>query len=362
MAVTMTWVGLDVHARSVEASVVDSTSGELRRRRVSGSDVGCVVDWLRSLPGPVRACYEAGPTGYGLARAAREAGISMEVVAPSKTPRKPGDRIKSDRRDAELLVRQLMAGGLTAIRVPTLTQEAARDVVRSREQVRRDLMRARHRVSKLLLRHGRVYSKTAGTWTQAHREWLSRQRFDESDLHLVYLDALATVAGLIARRDALAERLSRMAMSDELWPTVSRLRAFRGVDTLTALGLHLEIGDWSRFQRASDVGAYVGLVPTLEQSGESSTSGGITKTGSHYARRLLVEAAWHYTRPPRIGATMTNRQQGVPAHILQIAWRAQQRLYRMHTSMRERGKHPNVANTARARQLACFLWAAATAA
>ncbi len=362
MAVTMTWVGLDVHARSVEASVVDSTSGELRRRRVSGSEVGSVVAWLKSLPGPVRACYEAGPTGYGLARAAREAGIFMDVVAPSKTPRKPGDRIKSDRRDAELLVRQLMAGGLTAIRVPTLTQEAARDVVRSREQVRRDLMRARHRVSKLLLRHGRVYPKTGGTWTQAHREWLSRQRFDESDLDLVYLDALATVDGLIARRDALAERLSRIAMSDELWPTVSRLRAFRGVDTLTALGLHLEIGEWSRFQRASDVGAYVGLVPTLEQSGESSTSGGITKTGSHYARRLLVEAAWHYTRPPRIGATMTNRQQGVPAHILQIAWRAQQRLYRMHTSMRARGKHPNVANAARARQLACFLWAAATAA
>ncbi|HEY1480555.1 MAG TPA: IS110 family transposase [Gaiellales bacterium] len=357
----MTWIGLDVHARSVEASVVDSLTGEMRRRRVSGSDVGPIVDWMGTLPGPVRACYEAGPTGYGLARAARAAGIAMEVIAPSKTPRKPGDRIKTDRRDAELLVRQLMAGALTAVRVPSVVEEAARDVVRSREQIRRDLMRARHRVSKLLLRNGRVYPVAAGTWTQAHREWLSHQRFDEADLNLVYLDALAAVDGLQARRDALTERLSRIAQSGEWWPTVARLRAFRGVDTHTALGVHLELGDWSRFERATDVGAYLGLVPTLNQSGEGSTSGGITKTGSQYARRLLVEAAWHYTRQPRIGVTLANRQQGLPDHVLQIAWRAQHRLYRMHTSMRERGKHANVANAARARQLACFLWAAATA-
>jgi transposase len=361
VAVTMTWIGLDVHARSVSASVVDSVSGELRRRRVSGAEVGPVVDWLSSFPGPVRACYEAGPTGYGLARAARAAGVLMEVVAPSKTPRKPGERIKSDKRDADHLVRQLMAGGLTAIRVPSLVEEAARDVVRAREQVRRDLMRARHRASKLLLRHGHVYPAGSATWGGAHREWLARQRFDEADLNLVYLDALAAIDGLVARRDALSERISRIAQSDELWPTVARLRAFRGVDTLTALGVHLELGDWTRFEHARDVGAYLGLVPSLDQSGESSSSGAITKTGSQYARRMLVEAAWHYTHPPRLGATLRNRQQGQPAHILQIAWRAQHRLYRMHTSMRERGKLPNVANVARARQLACFLWAAATA-
>jgi len=361
VGVTMTWIGLDVHARSVEASVVDAVSGELHRRRVLGSEITPLVEWLGSMPAPVRACYEAGPTGYGLARAARAAGISMDVIAPSKTPRRAGERIKTDRRDAEHLVRQLMAGSLTAVRVPSLAEEAARDVVRAREQVRRDLMRARHRVSKLLLRHGLVYPRSGGTWTHAHREWLSRQRFGEADLDLVYADALATVDGLIARRDALAERLSRIAQAEELWPTVSRLRAFRGVDTLTALGLHLEIGDWTRFEHASDVGAYVGLVPSLDQSGEGSRSGGITKTGSQYARRLLVEAAWHYTRPPRIGVTLRNRQAQLPAHILQIAWRAQQRLYRMHQSMRDRAKPANVANAARARQLACFLWAAATA-
>jgi transposase len=361
VAVTMTWIGLDVHARSVCASVVDSVSGEMRRRRVSGSDVGPLVEWMASFPGPVRACYEAGPTGYGLARAARAAGISREVIAPSKTPRKPGERIKNDPRDAELLVRQLMAGGLTAIRVPSLVEEAARDVVRAREQVRRDLMRSRHRVSKLLLRHGYVYPDRSTTWGVAHRRWLARQHFDEADLNLVYLDALAAVDGLVARRTALSERLSRIAQSDELWPTVARLRAFRGVDTLTALGVHLELGDWTRFEHARDVSAYLGLVPSLDQSGEHSRSGPITKTGSQYARRMLVEAAWHYRSQPRIGATLQNRQQGVPAHVLQIAWRAQHRLYRMHTSMRQRGKLPNVANVARARQLACFLWAAATA-
>jgi transposase len=358
----MTWIGLDVHARSVEASVVDAASGELHRRRVSGSEIAPLVEWLVSFPAPVRACYEAGPTGYGLARAARAAGIAMDVIAPSKTPRRPADRIKTDRRDAEHLVRQLMAGSLSTVRVPSLTEEAARDVVRAREQVRRDLMRARHRVSKLLLRHGLLYPAGAGsTWTQAHRQWMSRQRLGDPDLDLVYADALATVDGLIARRDALAERLSRIAQSEALWPTVSRLRAFRGVDTLTALGIHLEIGDWTRFEHASDVGAYVGLVPSLDQSGEGSRSGAITKTGSQYARRLLVEAAWHYTREPRIGVTLRRRQQQLPAHVLQIAWRAQQRLYRMHQSMRERGKAANVANAARARQLACFLWAAATA-
>ena len=286
----------------------------------------------------------------------------MEVIAPSKTPRKPGDRIKSDRRDAELLVRQLMAGALTrGASADTHAGGRARCRARSRDQVRRDLMRARHRVSKLLLRHGRVYPKAAGTWTQAHREWLARQRFDDANLDLVYLDTLAAVDGLVARRDALAERLSRIAtvgrvVADRL--TTARVSRRRHADRARSPSRDRRL---DRFQRASDVGAYVGLVPTLEQSGESSTSGGITKTGSQYARRLLVEAAWHYTRPPRIGVTLSNRQQGLPDHILQIAWRAQQRLYRMHTSMRERGKHPNIATAACARQLACFLWAAATA-
>jgi transposase len=356
----MTWIGLDVHARSVHAAVVDAESGELRRRRLGGG-VEEVVKFLASQPGPVRAVYEAGPTGFGVARAAEAAGVEMLVVAPSKTPRAAADRIKTDQRDAELLVRLLMAGSLRSIHVPSVGQEAARDLVRAREALRQDLMRARHRVSKLLLRHGRIYPQRASTWTVAHRDWLAAQRFEEPALALAYIDALAAVDGLMARRVVLEQHLSQIATAPDLWPTVSRLRAFRGIDTLTALGLVTEIGDFHRFERAPALAGWLGLVPSISQSGEGITRGGITKTGSQHARRLLVEAAWHYTRPPRVGQVLRNRQDSQPAEILQIAWRAQKRLYDTHTRLRERRKPGNVATVAAARELAGFVWAAATA-
>jgi transposase len=351
---------MDVHARSTHAAVVSTASGELSRAAFGGG-VESVVDWLAGLPAPVRAVYEAGPTGYRLARAAAGRGVRVDVIAPGKTPRAAADRIKTDRRDAELLVRQLMAGSLRSIHVPSPALEAARDLVRAREDVRCDLMRARHRVSKLLLRHGHVYPRDKSTWTSEHRRWLASRRFDEPNTELAYIDALVMVDGLISRRDALAERLSQVASDAELWPTVARLRTFRGIDTLTALALVCEIGDWERFARPDQLAAWVGLVPSLTQSGESRRSGEITKTGSRHARRLLVEAAWHYQRPPRIGVTLRNRQQGQPDHILQIAWRAQHRLNRVHQRLRQRGKHPAVATVAAARELACFCWAAATA-
>lgn len=359
MIETMTFAGLDVHARSTHAAAIDVVSGELCRARF-GADSELVIDWLRALPQPVYACYEAGPTGFAFYRAASAAGLRVDVIAPSKTPRAPGDRIKSDRKDAELLARLLLAGQLKVVAVPSPGVEAARHLCRAREQVRTDLMRCRHRVSKLLLLHGRVYPEPS-TWTQRHRVWLARQRFDEPATELAYLDTLAAVDGLIARKAALDERLSRLALEGEWWPTVARLRCFRGVDTLTALALCLEIGDFARFENPRKLSSWLGLVPTLDQSGESRRQGAITKTGSSHARRLLVEAAWHYLREPRIGATVANRQHGQPAHVLQIAWRAQHRLYRLHARLRTHGKPPNVATVAVARELACFLWAAAVA-
>lgn len=359
MTGTMTFAGLDVHARSTHAAAIDVVSGELRRARF-GADSELVVEWLQALPQPVYACYEAGPTGFALYRAATEAGVRIEVIAPSKTPRAPGDRIKSDRKDAELLARLLLAGQLKAVTVPAREVEAARHLCRAREQVRSDLMRCRHRVSKLLLLHGRVYPE-ATSWNTRHRQWLARQQFDEAATELAFLDTLAAVDGLVARKAALDERLSRLALEGEWWPTVARLRCFRGIDTLTAFVLCLEIGDFARFQRPAQLASWLGLVPSLDQSGESRRQGAITKTGSGYARRLLVESAWHYLRQPRIGATVANRQQGQPAHVLQIAWRAQHRLYRLHTRLRARGKPGNVSTIAVARELACFLWAAATA-
>jgi transposase len=355
----MTFAAMDVHARSTTAASLDVATGVLTRRRFDTGAVAPVVEWLVGLPGPVRCGYEAGPTGFGLYRAAVAAGVDCQVIAPSKTPRPSGDRNKSDRRDTDLLLRQLMAGALTAVAVPSVSYEAAKDLARAREQVRVDLMRCRHRLSKLLLRHGRVWDRTA--WTQAHRQWLASQSFPQPNTELAFIDNLAACDGLTARRQALDERLSRVAREDEFWPLVSRLRCFRGLDTLSALIVVLEVGEFTRFPRAVQLGSWLGLVPSREQSGETDRHGSITKTGSKYARRILVEASWHYARPPRIGTQLAERHNQQPDQILQIAWRAQHRLYRIHKRMRERRKPANVITTACARELACFLWAAATA-
>jgi transposase len=305
------------------------------------------VAWLLGLPGPVKACYEAGPTGFGLYRAAKAAGLDMQVIAPGK--------------DAELLARLLLAGSLTRVVVPPVEVEATREMTRAHDACRRDLMNARHRVSKMLLRHGRVYPKPK-TWTAEHRRWISAQQFDEPASSMVFADLIAAVDGLTSRKAAIALRLSELASDERWWPTVARLRCFRGIDTLTAFSLHLELGaDWHRFATAPALSAWLGLTPSLTQSGESSRQGAITKTGSTLARRLLVESAWHYSRAPRLGATLANRQAGQPDHILAISNRAQQRLYRVNRSMRARGKPHNLTVVACARQLACFLWAAAIA-
>jgi transposase len=255
----------------------------------------------------------------------------------------------------------LLAGQLTAITVPPVEVEAARELTRCHDACRRDLMNARQRVSKMLLRHGRVYPLPT-TWSQRHRQWLSGQQFDQPASELTYANLVAQVDGLTARKLALAERLSRLAVEGEWWATVARLRCFRGIDTLTALSIHLELGgDWQRFHKAHRVGSWLGLTPSLDQSGESSHQGSITKTGSALARRLLIESAWHYARQPRIGATLKSRQHGQPEHVLAIANKAQHRLHHVYHRMRARGKPHHVTIVAVARELSCLLWAAATA-
>jgi transposase len=354
----MTYVGLDVHARSTHAAAIDVRSGELRRARFGGGSEQ-VIGWLQTLPQPLKGCYEAGPTGFALYRAAEAAGLPLEVIAPSKTPRAPGDRIKHDRKDAELLARLLLAGQLKSVTVPPPPFEAARHLARAREQVRGDLMRCRHRVSKLLLLHGRVYDR--GAWTKTHRQWLAQQRFDEPAAELAYLDCLAAVDGLAARKAALDERLSRLALEGDWSGTVARLRCFRGIDTLTAFVLALEIGDFRRFPRPGKLASWLGLVPSLDQSGESRRQGAITKTGSGYARRLLVEAAWHYLPRPSEGPTIAARRAGQPDQVIQIGLRAERRLHRHYHRLRQRGKPGNLVTVAVARELACFCWAAAVA-
>jgi transposase len=360
MAQVRSWAGLDVHARSVFAVTVDALSGELCSRRLPGS-IGEVVEFCRSLPGPTRAAYEAGPTGYGLARALHAAGIACIVAAPGKIERPARDRVKTDQRDAGRVLRLLMIDGLHAVRIPSGEEEALRDLVRAREDVRGDLMRARQRLSKLLLRHGIVYEDTSSTWTAKHRVWLRAQDLG-GGAQATLLDYLGAIDTLELRRDALERTIGELVPGSPWAQTTARLRCLRGIDTLSAVGLCAEIGDFQRFDRAGKLMSYLGLVPSENSSGEQRRQGAITKTGSRHARRLLVEAAWHYRKTPARGKTLQRRQDGQSAAVIAIAWQAQQRLHRVWRRLdTERGKRRTIVAVAVARELAGFCWAIARA-
>jgi transposase len=357
MGQAKTFAGLDVHAAKVVAAVVDVESGELRTRRLSGS-TGKVVEFCAALPRPARVTFEAGPTGFGLARALDAAGVDCLVAAPGKIARPVQDRVKTDRRDAELLVRLLMAGQLHPVRVPTPAEEALRDLVRAREDLRGDLMRARHRVGKLLLRHDRRFTQTRN-WTQAHRDWLGRVELDEPVAQAVLEDGIGAIDALLVRRDAL-ERQMQTLWPESPWATeVARLRCLRGFDTLSALGLCAEIGDFRRFERPAELMSFVGLVPSESSTGDKRRQGAITKSGSDHARRLLVEAAWHYRRRPHVGRELRRRQIDQPQAVCALAWQAQRRLHRKWQRLAdERGKRRTIVAVAVARELAGFCWAA----
>ena len=249
------------------------------------------------LPRPVRAAYEAGPTGYGLARELARRGVECVVAAPSKIPRASGDRVKTDRRDAEQLVRLLLAGKLHPVRVPGPEEEALRDLVRAREAVRVDLMRCRHRLSKLLLRHG-IRFDDGRAWTERHRDWLADVELGQAGRAGHAGRRARRGRRALHRRDQLEREIVALLPASPWQAQVGRLRCLRGIDTLTAVGLCAEIGDFERFARAEQLMSYVGLVPSESTTGQQRRLGAITKTGSGHARRLLVEAAWHYrTRP-----------------------------------------------------------------
>ncbi len=360
MTKVRTWAGLDVHAAATVACVVDAPSGEMSVHRLAGR-TSEVTAFCSRLPAPVRVAYEAGPTGFELARALDASGVSCVVAAPGKIERPAQDRVKTDRRDAERLVRLLMIGGLHPVRVPSSEEEALRDLVRAREDIRGDLMRSRHRLSKLLLRHDVRYDDSASAWTKAHRAWLSGVDLGEPAAQATLLDYLGAIDGLAIRRDAI-ERLIAELVPHSPWAVqIARLRCLRGIETLSAVGLCAEIGDFSRFEHPRQLMSYLGLVPSEHSSGQTRRQGAITKSGSRHARRLLVEAAWHYRRPPRRGTTLERRHEGQPAQALAISWKAQQRLHqlwrRLHT---RRGKRKTVVAVAVARHLAGFCWAITT--
>ncbi len=351
-----TLVGLDVHARSTIPAVLDLHSGEVSFCRLNGPSRS-VVNYLETLPGPVLAVYEAGPTGYGLAREAAAQGIEVRVCAPGSIPRKPGDRIKTDRRDAERLVRSLLAGELSFVRVPTVEEEQFRDLARCREAAREDLMRARHRLSRFLLRRELEYVGPGGTWTDRYWKWLRSLQLDDHPSRAVLQDYLAAVMMLEQRRDGLEAQIEIAAPRSPWALTIANLRCLRGVDTVTAYGICGEVGDFHRFTHPATLTSYLGIVPSEHSSGESVKRGPITKAGSPHARRLLVEAAHHYRHRPAIGAALARRQHGQDPRACAIGWRCQQRLHHQWLRLRlERGKPANVVTIALTRELATFVW------
>lgn len=349
-------VGLDVHATQTHSCVLTPESGELSGRRLNGPPVG-VIDHLEGLQAPVLAVYEAGPTGYGLARAGAERGLDVRVCAPGSIPKAPSDRVKTDRRDAERLARLCLAGELSFVRVPTPEEERFRDLARSREAIRADLMRARHRLSKFLLRRELRWEGPGSAWTTNHWRWLHSIEFPDGVSRAVLDDHLAAVTALEQRRSATE------AVLEELWPespwapTIARLRCLRGIGSLTALGLCAEAGDLRRFDRPASLVAYFGIVPSEHSSGPRRRRGPITKAGSAHARRLLVEAAHHYRHRPAVGEALVRRQKGVDPRAVEIGWRAQRRLHQRWQRLRvARGKPANVVRIALARELGCFVW------
>ncbi|NDL60255.1 IS110 family transposase [Phytoactinopolyspora mesophila] len=351
-----TSVGLDVHARSVVAAAIDGHTGEVFKARLTPSQAQ-VLGWIGKLPGPCAVVYESGPTGFGLARALTAAGWRCEVAASSKLQRPAGDRVKTDARDALQLARLLRLDEIVSVRIPSLAEEAARDLVRAREASRADLMRARHRLSKLLLRHGIVYSG-GKAWTELHERWLRRQRFDAIPTQAAFDDAYETVVLATARRARLDEKITALAGDSEFTPVARRLGCLRGISTLTGFALAAEIGDWQRFTGAS-IGAYLGLVPSEHSSGQSRTRGAITKTGNTHVRRLLVEAAWHHRTPYRPSAVLQRRWDQVPAMARARGHAGNQRLHARWVNLNLRKKRPVIANVAIARELAGWCWSLA---
>jgi len=355
-----TFVALDVHVSGTVAAMIDRDSGELRRQRLSGRAVE-VAEFVAGLAGPVCATYEAGPTGFALARRLEAAGVDCLVCAPGLIPRGPSDRVKTDQRDAERLVRLLVAGELRRVGVPSVEAESLRDLVRAREDLRGDLMSARHRVSKLLLRHDVRFEGRQRNWTQDHLRWLSTVRFGQPGTQAAFDDYRGAVEALVIRRSELERQIAEQLPLSPWAQTARRLRCLRGIDTLTAAGLCAEVGDFHRFRHPEQLMSYLGVVPSEHSSGTRRRQGSITKSGSQHARRLLVEAAWHYRQPPRVSQPLRRRQTGADPAIVALSWKTQRRLHRVWTRMERRGKRRTIIAVAAARELAGFCWAISTA-
>ena len=310
----------------------------------------------REAPGPIRIFYEAGPCGYALQRQVTTSRVSCDVVAPALIPRKPGERVKTNRRDSRKLAELGRAGLLTAVQPPTPEDEAVRDLARARDDAREDLQRCRHRLGKLLLRRGLHYS--GRNWTRAHRQWIDSLTWTYAAERAVIDDYLLAIDHTEARVLELDARLAEIAETEPYREPVGWLRCFRGIDTLTAMLILAELHDFRRFASAPALMAYLGLVPGEDSSGEKHRRGRITRTGNALVRRLLVEMAWHYQHRPSVGVALTRRRKGQPGRVIAIADKAQQRLCRRFRKLAAEHKPAPKIAVAIARELAGCLWAA----
>jgi transposase len=356
-----TYVGLDVHKDTIAVALAEAGKrGEVREHGKIANTPTALKTLATKLAGSgheLRFCYEAGPYGYGIQRQLSAMGHGCVVVAPSLIPRKPGERIKTDRRDAINLAKLHRAGGLTAVWVPDAAHEAIRDLVRARLAAVRTLRQARQQLSGFLLRHGHHYNRTA--WTLMHRRWLAGLSFEQAVHHIVLEDCIAAVEAATARRARLDAHVEAMLSDWSLAPVVRALQALRGMALVAAATLVAELGDMTRFAKPRQLMAYLGLVPSEHSSGNRRRQGGITKAGNGAARRVLIEAAWSYRFPARISREQLLRQESLPQPIRDTAWKAQERLCRRYRTLARAGKLPTVVTTAIARELAGFVWAIA---
>ena len=353
-----TYVGMDVHARTIRVAVLGS-GGVQREEWGLANEPRAVASLarrlLRGAPGAVVACYEAGPTGFALMRKLHAKGIDCRVIAPALIPRKPGERVKTDRRDARNLAELLRAGLLTEVHPPTPDQEAVRDLSRAREDAVADRKRAQHRLSKLLLRRGLSYGKR--NWTLAHRAWLRTLSFDHAAAQATFDGYLRTLEEAEERARVLEQQLVACAEGAEYREAVGLLRCFHGVDTVTAMTVLAELGEVTRFTSARQLMSYLGLTPSEYSSGARQRRGEITKAGNNHVRRVLVESAWHYRHPPRAGVRLRQRREGQPGWAISMAEGAQRRLHRRFRQLSQQGKPSPLANIAVARELVGYMWA-----
>ena len=361
MEKSIMFVGLDVHKETISVALAEG--GERGEARVYG-EIANRPDALRKLMSKLARdshelhfCYEAGPCGYGIQRQLTDTGHNCAVVAPTLIPKKPGERIKTNRRDAIKLSRLHRAGELTSVWVPDPAHEAMRDLVRARLAAVRALRHARQQLSGFLLRQGRHYSRKA--WGLMHRRWLAGLSFEQAAHHVVLEDMIATVEAATARRDRLNQEIEARLDDWSLAPVVRGLQALRGMALVSAATVVAELGDLTRFANPRQLMAYLGLVPSEHSSGNRRQQGGITKAGNNTARRMLVEAAWSYRFPPRVSRELLLRQEGLAKPIRETAWKAQLRLCRRYRRLANTGKPANVVTTAIARELTGFVWAIA---